>query len=249
MTTQQKVFIGGAGWQPLMNTLVPKTATIGNIFTWDAAIETPTKKYTVHFKINMERDTLISDLEKTASSARIERICGVSIVESEQQTVSEEINGQLMECKTSTATFKADDDAEPTSGQINAVSLLGFGEVFATVDVSDLTDEKLLAYQEALKRLDVKKVKTKLPPRDYSKRPPTMKEWAICETLMLGMIEKKEGITPYAIQHAMPEKWMQHPQLKDVRRPCDGVFKKIAHEVKKTGRIRRAHRKRDHVKP
>lgn len=88
----------------------------------------------------------------------------------------------------------------------------------------------------------------KLPPRDYTKRPPTMKHWEIAETLMGGMIRKKPGITPYAIQRAMPAEWMKHPDLKVVRRPADSTFRDIAREMKANGKIRRAHPKKDRIR-
>ena len=87
-----------------------------------------------------------------------------------------------------------------------------------------------------------------LPPRDYTKPAPTMKDWAIAEIIMAGMISKKKAITPYAIKKAMPAEWMKHPVLKDVRRPCEGTFKQIAAEMKRTGRIRRAHPRKDRVR-
>ncbi len=90
--------------------------------------------------------------------------------------------------------------------------------------------------------------KQKIAPRDYSKPAPTRAEWTICETLMLGLQAKAKGITPYAIQHAMPEKWMGHPHLKKYRRPADSTFRDLAREVVSTGRIRRAHPKKDHVR-
>lgn len=88
----------------------------------------------------------------------------------------------------------------------------------------------------------------KLPPRDYTKRPPTMKHWEIAETLMGGMIRKQPGISAYAIQHAMPAEWMKHPDLKGVRRPDDSTFRNIAREMKANGKIRRAHPKKDRIR-
>ena len=88
----------------------------------------------------------------------------------------------------------------------------------------------------------------KLPPRDYTKRPPTMKHWEIAEALMGGMIRKQPGITPYKIQHAMPAEWMKHSDLKVVRRPADSTFRDIAREMKTNGKIRRAHPKKDRIR-
>lgn len=88
----------------------------------------------------------------------------------------------------------------------------------------------------------------KLAPRDYTKPAPTMEHWEIAETLMGGMIRKAKGISAYAIQHALPAEWMKHPRLKVVRRPDDSTFRNIAREMKRNGKIRRAHPRKDRVR-
>lgn len=82
---------------------------------------------------------------------------------------------------------------------------------------------------------------------DYTKPKPTTAQWAIVETMMLGMMSKEPGISANAIRQAMPDKWAKHPDLKRARLPSEYTFRDVAREVILNKSIRRAHRKRDRI--